>query len=47
MLRKCGLVEVRKEGRWCHYRRTKMAPALAQIVDLATPRFGSKNRSCC
>lgn len=47
MLRKCGLVECRKDGRWCHYRRTKLAPALAQIVDLATPRFSSKNRSCC
>jgi ArsR family transcriptional regulator len=47
MLRKCGLVEVRKEGRWCHYRRTKLAPALARIVDLASPRFSSKNRSCC
>jgi len=47
MLRKCGLVEYRKEGRWCHYRRTKLAPALAQIVDLATPKLGGKGRSCC
>ena len=47
MLRKCGLVEVRKEGRWCHYRRTKLPPTLAQIVDLATPKLGGKARSCC
>jgi ArsR family transcriptional regulator len=47
MLKKCGLVECRKDGRWCHYRRTKLPPALAQIVDLATPKFGGKARSCC
>jgi ArsR family transcriptional regulator len=47
MLRKCGLVEARKEGRWSHYRRTKLTPALARIVDLAAPPIGRPARSCC
>jgi DNA-binding transcriptional ArsR family regulator len=47
MLRKCGLVERRKEGRWCHYRRTPLPPALARIVDLAAPPRRRPGRSCC
>ena len=47
MLRKCGLVERRKEGRWCHYRRTSLPPALARLVDLAAPPHRSQGRSCC
>lgn len=47
MLRKCGLVEARKEGRWCHYRRTKLPPALARLVDLAAPPSRGPTRSCC
>lgn len=47
MLRKCGLVTCRKEGRWCHYRRTRLSPALAQIVDLATPPRRRPPGSCC
>jgi DNA-binding transcriptional ArsR family regulator len=47
MLRKCGLVEARKEGRWSHYRRTQLPPALARLVDLAAPPAGRPSRSCC
>ena len=47
MLRKCGLVEARKEGRWSHYRRTPLPPALARIVDLAAPPGRRPGRSCC
>ena len=47
MLRKCGLVEARKEGRWSHYRRTQLPPALARLVDLAAPSLRVKPRSCC
>ncbi len=47
MLRKCGLVERRKEGRWCHYRRTSLPPVLARLVDLAAPPRRSEGRSCC
>ncbi|MFM8550266.1 MAG: ArsR/SmtB family transcription factor [Verrucomicrobiota bacterium] len=47
MLRKYGLVTCRKEGRWCHYRRTTLPPALARLVDLAAPAHQSKGRSCC
>lgn len=47
MLRKCGLVERRKEGRWCHYRRTTLPPALARLVDLAAPSLRVKPGSCC
>lgn len=47
MLRKCGLVEARKEGRWSHYRRTPLPPALARIVDLAAPPSCRPARRCC
>jgi DNA-binding transcriptional ArsR family regulator len=47
MLRKCGLVEARKEGRWSHYRRTQLPLALARIVDLAAPPARRPARSCC
>ena len=47
MLRKCGLVEARKEGRWSHYRRTQLPPALARLVDLAAPPALRPARSCC
>ena len=36
MLRKCGLVKVRKEGRWSYYRRAPLPPRLSKLVDLAT-----------
>ncbi len=47
MLRKCGMVEARKEGRWSHYRRTQLPPALARLVDLAAPAALRAARSCC
>ena len=47
MLRKCGLVERRKEGRWCHYRRAALPPDLARLVDLAAPSLRRKPGSCC
>jgi DNA-binding transcriptional ArsR family regulator len=47
MLRKCGLVETRKEGRWSHYRRTQLPPALTRLVDLAAPPGRRPGRSCC
>jgi ArsR family transcriptional regulator len=47
MLRKCGLVTYRKSGRWCHYRRTPLPPALARLVDLAAPPGRRPGRSCC
>jgi DNA-binding transcriptional ArsR family regulator len=47
MLRKCGLVTCRKEGRWCHYRRSRLSPALARIVDLAAPPRRRSKGSCC
>lgn len=47
MLRRCGLVVARKEGRWSHYRRTQLPPALARIVDLAAPPVRRLGRSCC
>lgn len=37
MLRKCGLVTCRKEGRWSHYRRAPLPMRLARMVDLAAP----------
>lgn len=37
MLKKCGLVTCRKEGRWCHYRRAPLPPRLSRLVDLAAP----------
>jgi ArsR family transcriptional regulator len=47
MLRRCGLVVARKEGRWSHYRRTQLRPALARIVDLAAPPARRPGGSCC
>ena len=47
MLRKCGLVEARKEGRWSYYRRAQLTPALARLVDLAAPPVRGKTGSCC
>lgn len=47
MLRRCGLVEARKEGRWSHYRRTRLSPALSRLVDLAAPPMGRSGRRCC
>ena len=47
MLKKGGLVECRKEGRWCHYRRTTLPSALAKIVDLAAPPVRKNGDSCC
>jgi len=47
MLRKCGLVTCRKEGRWCHYRRAALPSALARLVDLAAPARPRGRRSCC
>jgi ArsR family transcriptional regulator len=47
MLRKCGLVEARKEGRWSHYRRKQLPPTLAHLVDLAAPAARRLARSCC
>lgn len=47
MLRKCGLVEARKEGRWSHYRRTELPSALSRLVDLAAPPSRGAGRACC
>jgi ArsR family transcriptional regulator len=48
MLRRCGLVTCRKEGRWCHYRRAALPAVLRRIVDLAAPPAdGRKRDSCC
>jgi len=47
MLRRCGLVQARKEGRWSHYRRTALPPALGRIVDLAAPPARRPGSSCC
>ena len=47
MLRRCGLVTCRKEGRWMHYRRATLPRALAAIVDLAALPSGRDGRSCC
>ena len=49
MLRKCGLVEVRKEGRWSYYRRAALPSDLKRLVDLAAGRARppSKGRGCC
>lgn len=46
MLRKCGLVSCRKEGRWCHYRRTALPRALARMVDLAAPPRPGPGKPC-
>ena len=49
MLRKCGLVTVRKEGRWSYYRRAPLPPGLSKVVDLAAklvkPKPGGPR--CC
>lgn len=37
MLRRGGLVVVRKEGRWCHYSRRPLPSAMMALVDLAAP----------
>lgn len=47
MLKKCGLVTSRKEGRWCHYRRTALPSALARLVDLAAPPARRGKAGCC
>ena len=47
VLRSAGLVVVRKEGRWAHYRRAALPRPLAAIVDLAAPPLGQGGRSCC
>lgn len=47
MLRKYGLVTCRKEGRWNHYRRARLSPDLARIVDLAAPPRRRSPGSCC
>jgi ArsR family transcriptional regulator len=46
VLRKLGLVTVRKEGRWSHYRRADLPRDLARLVDLAAPPRGGRCRSC-
>ena len=46
MLRKCGLVACRKEGRWCHYRRAALPRSLARMVDLAAPPRAGRGRNC-
>jgi ArsR family transcriptional regulator len=46
-LRRRGLVTVRKEGRWCHYRRATLPPRLGSLVDLAAPPVAvARARSC-
>lgn len=45
MLRKCGLVTCRKEGRWCHYRRAALPRALDLMVDLAAPPAARNRRA--
>jgi len=47
MLKKCGLVTSRKEGRWCHYRRTALPAAQARLVDLAAPPARRGKARCC
>ena len=46
MLRKCGLVTCRKEGRWCHYRRAALPRPLARLVDLAAPPRTKRGGNC-
>jgi len=46
MLRRCGLVVQRKQGRWSYYRRTSLPRSLSTIVDLAAPPRGGRCRSC-
>lgn len=45
-LRRSGLVTVRKEGRWCHYRRAPLPPRLEALVDLAAPPVRRTRRGC-
>ncbi len=49
MLRKCGLVTVRKEGRWSYYRRAPLPPRLSKMVDLAARLVKAKpsGPKCC
>jgi len=49
MLRKCGLVEVRKEGRWAYYRRARLPAPLDRLVELAaeSAKPARRGRSCC
>ena len=49
MLRKYGLVTVRKEGRWSFYRRAPLPPRLSKIIDLAAKPAKSKpcDPGCC
>lgn len=47
VLRSAGLVAVRKEGRWSHYRRAALPRPLAAIIDLAAPTKSARNRRCC
>jgi ArsR family transcriptional regulator, arsenate/arsenite/antimonite-responsive transcriptional repressor len=49
MLRKCGLVTVRKEGRWSYYRRAPLPPGLSKMVDLAAKLVKPKpgGPGCC
>lgn len=48
MLRRCGLVTYRKDGRWCHYRRTELPTGLRTLVDLAAPPARrSRPGDCC
>ncbi len=47
VLRSAGLVIVRKDGRWSHYRRAALPRTLAAIVDLAAPPRPARNRACC
>ena len=48
VLRRGGLVVVRKEGRWCHYSRRPLPPPLMAMVDLAAPRVRrARKAGCC
>lgn len=49
MLRKCGLVTLRKEGRWSYYRRAPLPPGLSKMVDLAAKLVKAKPSGprCC
>jgi DNA-binding transcriptional ArsR family regulator len=47
MLRRGGLVAVRKEGRWCHYSRRPLPPPLMAMVDLAAPPVRRPRRDGC
>lgn len=47
VLRRCGLVTCRKEGRWCHYRRAALPRVLARMVDLAAPPAPRGRDHCC